>query len=150
MRKNEIRISTLLGKDAVIAGAFTAPGSVRIDGRIEGDVEVEETLILGTSGSITGNVKAKAAIIGGEINGDVDAPDKVELSSTARLIGDVTTATIVIDEHAIFQGGCNMGQEMPERSSRSYEFKKAVKTDKKDAKNAVSAALSEMSEAAES
>jgi cytoskeletal protein CcmA (bactofilin family) len=146
VKKNEIKISTLIGKDSVVDGSFTAPGSARIDGEVKGNVNVEETLVLGTASVVHGDVSAQTVIVGGEVNGNIQGPLRVELTSTAKVIGDIVTSSLMIDEHAIFQGGCNMNQEVPERRMKTQAFRKAARGNKRSAAAAVAAALREVKE----
>lgn len=145
--KKETVITTIIGKGAVCNGDFTAEGSVRIDGEINGNVKVTGTLIVGATGSINGDVEAKNAVVGGGIVGDVAVADKAELAATARLIGNISTAVIVIDENAVFQGSCNMNQEVPERRPRPMS--KAVRAGKRSAKEAIAEALKEVEAASQ-
>lgn len=142
MKKKEIAITTLIGKGAVCGGDFTAEGSVRIDGTINGSVKVTGSLIVGAAGAIYGDVEAAGAMIGGEIQGNVVAPEKVELTATAKVIGDIQTATIVIDEKAIFQGKCDMNQETGTKRPRPSA--RAVRAGKRSAKAAIAEALKEV------
>ena len=102
-------VVTLIGRGAVCDGDFRSKDSTRVDGEINGDVVIEGTLIVGTSGKINGDVTAKNVFLAGSIEGSIDASrGKIEISDTGRIIGDITTRSIVIDENAIFQGQCNM------------------------------------------
>lgn len=141
MKKNTT-ITTIIGKGAECSGDFSAEGSVRVDGTINGDVKVTGTLIVGAAGSISGDVEAQCAVIGGEIIGDLTVTDRTELTSTARLIGNISTVVIVIDENAIFQGSCNMNQEVP--GKRPKPSSKAIKAGKRSAKEAIEEALKEV------
>lgn len=142
MRNKDVKITTIIGKDAECNGDFNAEGSVRIDGTINGNVTVTGTLIVGATGSINGDVEAHSTIVGGEIIGDVRVTDRTELTSTARLIGNITTVVIVIDENAIFQGSCNMNQEVPGKRARPAS--KVVRAGRKSAKEAIEEALKEV------
>ncbi len=142
MKKQEIQITTIIGAGAVCEGDFTAKGSVRIDGVVNGSVKVTGNLTIGATGCITGDVEAVSAIVGGEVNGNVIAPERVELIETARLIGDISTSVIVIDEKAIFQGKCDMNQEVPAKKTKPAA--KAVRAGKKTAKAAIAEALKEI------
>lgn len=146
MKRADDKINTIIGKDTVINGDFTAKGSVRLDGRIEGDVKVSGTLILGTFGKVNGFVEAAVAIIGGEVYGDIDATEKVEITSTAKVIGNLKTNIIVIDEKAIFQGQCNMNQEVAEGAKVKRRSVRETRAGKKSAKDALKEALMEMKE----
>lgn len=139
-KDKEIRIGTLLGKGTEIEGDFSSEGSARIDGTIRGNVTVDGSLIIGATGSILGNIFAKSILVGGEVIGNIDAPDKIELASAAKVLGDITTNMVVIDEHAVFQGRCDMNQNVPDRKTKS----KAVRASKKSAKAAIAEALKDV------
>lgn len=142
--KKEVKITTIIGKDAQSTGDFVSEGSVRIDGKINGNVTVTGTLIVGATGVINGDVSARDVVIGGEVMGNLTAPEKAELTETARILGDITTKVIVIDEKAVFQGRCDMNQEVPGKRTKPV---KVTRAGKKSAKAAVFEALKEVEEA---
>ncbi len=141
MRKNETQISTIIGMNAECNGDFKAEGAIRIDGTVNGGVTVTDTVIVGASGCVNGDIDAKKVIIGGEVYGNLNVPEKVELTSTARVIGDITTNCLVIDEQAIFQGKCNMNQDAEKRPKPG---RREMKEMQKEAKAAVADALQGM------
>jgi len=141
-----VKINTILGKESDFQGDFTATGSARLDGSVNGNVNVTGMLIVGAGGNISGGVEAYSAVIGGAVLGDVKVENKLELTSTARILGDIETKVIVIDEGAIFQGKCNMNQEVPESKPRNLN--KAVRSGRKSAKAAIQEALKEVEEEA--
>ena len=101
MRKKETQITTIIGMSAECNGDFAADGAIRIDGTVNGNVVVTDTVIVGASGCINGDINAQKVVIGGEVYGNLNVPEKVELTSTARVIGDITTSGLVIDEKAV-------------------------------------------------
>lgn len=141
MRKRETQISTIIGMSAVCEGDFSSGGSIRIDGTVNGNVTVADTLIVGASGCIHGDIAAQKVVIGGEVYGNLNVPEKIELTSTARVIGDMTTGGLVIDEKAVFQGRCDMNQDA---SKKVRPNNRAVKAMKKTAKSAIAEALREV------
>ncbi len=139
-----LKINTILGTGSEFQGGFTAEGSARVDGHVNGDVKITGTLIVGSTGKISGNVEADSAIIGGEVLGDVMAPTKTELIGTAKIMGDVTTRVIVIDENAVFQGRCNMFQGEGDSQEMEEQVKLVKPSDrpiKRTAKEALQDAL---------
>lgn len=144
MKRAETKITTIIGKGCVLNGDFTAAGSVRLDGCVEGNVTVSGQLVLGATGKIRGNVEASAAVLGGEVNGNVKALERTELTSTARVIGDITTNLIVVDEKAIFQGRCDMNQEEAKPAKRRPV--RENRAGRKSAKDALKEALREVEE----
>lgn len=143
-KKESTVITTILGKGSLVNGDFIVKQSARIDGEVQGDVNVAGTLIVGAGARIDGNIEADTAIIGGDVVGNIQAPSKVELTVTAKVMGDITTNVIVIDENAIFQGRCNMNQDAPRRKNPAV--KKAVKEGRRSAKAALQEALREVQE----
>ncbi len=147
MRKKtkEIKITTLVGEGCVLNGDFSSRGSLRIDGSVEGSVTTEGCLIIGATGSIGSDVSASSVLIGGTVMGNVNAPEKVELTSTAKVFGDITTAVIVIDENAVFQGKCDMNRQ-PEDKKNAPKKAGAVRASRRSAKAALAEALKEVQE----
>lgn len=144
MKNKDTRITTIIGNGAECNGDFNAEGSVRIDGVVNGNVTVTGVLIVGATGQVNGDVTATSTVIGGEVYGNVNITEKTELISTARIIGNITTQLIVIDEHAIFQGSCNMNQD--ENSKRPRPSFKASRDGKRSSKEALDKALKELEE----
>lgn len=141
------KISTILGKGTVIEGDFYTSGSSRVDGIINGNVTIKGTLILGACGRINGDIQSEAALIGGEVIGNVIAIEKLEATDTAKIIGNITTKVLVIDEHAIFQGGCDMNQDVSNlKKTAPRPGSKAVRSNRKSAKAAIEEALKEVEE----
>lgn len=139
-RDKKVLVKTLIGSGAVVDGDFKTDGSARIDGIIKGNVEVEKDLVIGALGRVTGNVKATSVLVGGEVLGDIEAPDKAELTEGAKVLGDISTKKLVIDENAIFQGKCDMYQDVPGKKEKQKKQKPA----KRSAKASLLEALKEV------
>lgn len=141
------KISTILGEGCVMNGDFSAEGSARIDGTVNGNVGVKGFLILGVAGNINGDIQAAGALVGGKVNGNIDALEKLEISAGARVIGDIKTKILVVDEKAVFQGNCDMYQEThPAPKGTGKPSAKVSRAGKKSAKAAIAEALKEVEE----
>jgi cytoskeletal protein CcmA (bactofilin family) len=101
-------LSTILGRGALIQGDLRVEHSLRVDGKVNGDVTSTDTLIVGAEGEITGQVSAKNLILGGKVFGSLVAPGRTVLESKSEFQGDIKTSKLVIDEGAIFDGKCSM------------------------------------------
>ena len=98
----------LIGSGTVFEGKLKTPGSIRIDGRVIGEVVVTQNISIGVSGDIDGNVSAKNMTIGGKVKGIITAQEKLVFESKAVVRGEIRAAKLVIDEGAIFDGKCEM------------------------------------------
>ncbi len=100
---------TLLGKGANFKGVVSFDGTVRIDGRVEGEIYISGTLIVGEHAVIEGVVSVGVLMNSGKINGTVTALEKIHILKPGVLIGDVRTPVIAIEEGSRFHGMCDMG-----------------------------------------
>ncbi len=103
-------LNTIVGKGSSLEGTLKVENSVRVDGRIKGNLTTTELLVVGKEGEIEGDIIAKNAIIGGRVRGKVSATGKVVLESKAVFQGELKTARLVIDDGAIF-GRCSMQRD---------------------------------------
>jgi cytoskeletal protein CcmA (bactofilin family) len=105
----EGRLSGFVGHGTVLTGETHFQMMLRVDGHLTGTVTSDGgTLIVGTNGQVDANVSVGVATVNGVINGDVIATEKIHLGRTARVMGNIATPRLVIEEGAIFEGGCNM------------------------------------------
>ena len=103
----------LIGAGTIFEGKLRTPGSIRVDGRVIGEIVATQAVSVGSSGDIDGNVSAKTVTIGGKIKGSVLAQEKLVFESKAVVRGDIRAARLVIDEGALFDGKCMMSEAKP-------------------------------------
>lgn len=100
----------LIGAGSVFEGKLKTPGSIRIDGKVVGDIAAVQNISIGGTGDIEGNLTARNITVGGKLNGSVTAQEKLVLEARAVVKGDIRAAKLVIDEGAMFDGKCFMGE----------------------------------------
>lgn len=111
MKKDKRReaISTFLGPDAQIEGTIAFEGSIRLDGRVRGDITSDGgTLIVGASGQIEAAVTVATVIVKGTVSGTIQARDRIELLPPARVTGDIAAPAVAIAAGVVFNGKCTM------------------------------------------
>jgi len=99
---------TFLGRGAKFKGILTFDGSIRIDGRLEGEIHSKGTLMVGEHAVIEGDVNADIVICGGRITGTVMAAKKVQLLAPGVLIGTIKTPLLSVEEGVRFSGHCEV------------------------------------------
>lgn len=100
---------TFLGKGVDFKGKAQFDGTVRVDGRFEGEITTSDTLIIGEHAVIKGSIIGGVIVSGGKVEGNITASQKVQLLKPAVLIGDVSSPSFSMEEGVLFQGLCNMG-----------------------------------------
>jgi len=107
--KDPKQIDTLIGVHSVITGELSFEGSVRIDGRFNGNIHAnkEGTLIVSEGAIIQGEVNVPSLILHGTIEGNVHASESLKLGSTGLLNGDVEYKVLSLSEGSAINGRCN-------------------------------------------
>lgn len=117
-------LNTIIGRGSTFEGALTVQSSLRVDGKVIGNIQVGDSLIVGKEGEIEGEVRVRNAVIGGKVRNKILASGKVVLEAKSVVYGEVRTSRLVIDEGAIFEGKCSMSDDektasLPENANRS-------------------------------
>ncbi|MCF7810739.1 polymer-forming cytoskeletal protein [bacterium] len=125
-------LSTIIGADANFEGKLTVKQSMRVDGKVKGELISSETITVGSTGSLDGELIAKDAIIGGKIIGSISATGKTILEHSSILNGDLKTSQLVVQEGAKFNGNCDMGEKLPSATQQQPRKIKLYGEDKED------------------
>jgi cytoskeletal protein CcmA (bactofilin family) len=103
-------MSGFVGGGTALSGEVAFKGMLRVDGHLTGSIISEKgTLIVSSSGRVDADIRVAVAKINGTIHGDIVATERLEMGRTAQVHGDIKTAALIIEQGAIFEGGCRMG-----------------------------------------
>src|SRR5438093_12768348 len=80
---------TFLGKGAQFKGIIHFEGTIRIDGRLEGEIHTKGTLMVGEHAVIEGDSNADIVACGGQISGNIAASLKVYVMSIGVATGSL-------------------------------------------------------------
>lgn len=115
-KKNEVLkldstpITTVLGNDIVVKGDIDGNETIRIDGKVEGDISVTKGIIIGENGKIEGNLKSDYIIAYGSVNGSILSKELI-IKSSGVIHGDITTDSIEIEMGGRYNGKLTMQTE---------------------------------------
>ncbi len=107
----------MIGEGTVIEGTIRSEGDIRISGRLVGKLFVRGKAIVSQEGVIEGDLSASSADIAGQIHGMADVEERLVLKGTARVEATLRTGRLVIEEGAVFNGECQMGNLAPVSSN---------------------------------
>ena len=127
-KKEDSQLKAYMGEDAVFNGSLTFAGTVRIDGRFEGQVITEDTLIVGETGRLIADINAGTVICKGKIEGTVIASNKVELHSTGQIVGEVKSKALQVEIGGVLDGKCDMSGQGKEIVALKANEKASEKT----------------------
>lgn len=95
---------SLVDAAALVTGDLETSGSLRIDGRVDGNIRRADVVVIGVGATMTGDVHAREVVIGGTLNGSVHAGERVELQATAIVTGDLVTQSVLVQEGGVVNG----------------------------------------------
>lgn len=106
------RVTSVLGSGIVWKGRLSGSGGVRIEGALDGDVNLRGLLVVGETGRVTCQLlRANVVIVAGAVRGDILA-EKLEIRSTGRVWGNVITAAFSTEEGAFLRGQVTMEDQV--------------------------------------
>jgi cytoskeletal protein CcmA (bactofilin family) len=99
---------SVIGNNTVITGNLRTEGSIRVDGKIVGNVVTQADAAVGMNGVVEGSVDARNITVAGKVMGTLTASQKLVLEGKSVMKGDIRTARLVVDEGAVFDGRSSM------------------------------------------
>jgi cytoskeletal protein CcmA (bactofilin family) len=108
----------MIGEGTVFEGTLRARSDVRVSGRIVGKLHVDGKAIVTQEGAIEGEVIATSADVAGTVQGDLHVTERLVLKGSAHVEGNVRTGHLVVEEGAVLNGKCAMGEQHPARPEK--------------------------------
>ena len=91
-------VRTIIADDVEINGSFKCSGSIKMAGKINGDVTTAGDISVEKGAAIKGTVMAASVVVLGMIKGNILAKERIELKGTARVSGDIKARRLVVEE----------------------------------------------------
>ncbi len=97
-------MNSTIGEGSVFEGKFYISGSLRVDGKFEGEIKTDEELVVGETGKVKTDIVAKSVVVAGTVIGNITAHSEVRLLETGKVLGDITAPAISIQKGVIAHG----------------------------------------------
>jgi len=107
------QVTTLLGRGSEFEGKLSFEGTVRVDGKLSGEIFTEDVLIIGEGAEVRAEINVGAVIIEGMVQGNIHAKRSVEIHTPGRVRGNITTPSLFIEKGVMFDGNCQMEPNAP-------------------------------------
>jgi cytoskeletal protein CcmA (bactofilin family) len=107
----QAEITAFLGKGTEFKGVLSFEGTIRVDGKIEGEVVSKDTLIAGDGAFLQGEITIGTIICSGKIIGNITASQKVHIIAPGNVQGNIKAPKLIIEEGVIFDGKSEMTAE---------------------------------------
>ena len=101
--------NTVIGEGFTIHAATlsgTDNGSMRVDGNVIGNIDINGVLNLSDTGFVDGDVIVDSARIAGRILGNIECKTALHLTGSAEVMGNILAGSLIIDDGVVFHGIC--------------------------------------------
>lgn len=103
--RKEKQALSFIGEGITVVGSLDfGNGEVRLDGRLEGKILGQGSLIIGERGTLQGEIDVGSLVLHGRVDGIVVASDSIRITRTGRLCGRLYAVRFLIEEGGIFEG----------------------------------------------
>lgn len=109
MSKEVAGVRTEISEGTQIRGRLSGAEDVLVNGRIDGEVDLDGELTVGPEGILKADVNATRVVVKGVVAGDISASESVALVDGCKVVGDVRAPVVQITEGARFSGGLEVG-----------------------------------------
>lgn len=102
------RFDTIIGRATQIYGRLVLLDSVRIDGKVVGNIETTKdnkvTVAIGLTGEVSGDITAHRVMVAGKVEGNIYASERVEFHKDSVVQGDISYGSIAVEHGARLLG----------------------------------------------
>ncbi len=98
-----------LGPQDVLEGKLTYDGSLRVEGRVEGELHLTGDIEVASGAVVRASIEASDVAVEGDVQGPVIARTRLILRGSGQLAGDVHVARIQVGDGASLNGHVRMG-----------------------------------------
>jgi len=102
------KVNTVIGKDTVFNGIIIGKGVIRIDGKLEGNITTQNDVVVGESGHVSAEIKAKNITVAGHFEGTTEASGRLEIKKTGNAVGTFIAKAFVVEDGAVLSGNLDM------------------------------------------
>jgi cytoskeletal protein CcmA (bactofilin family) len=95
---------SVIARSTRIEGTILGSEEIRIEGQVNGTVDITSRLVVAGGGRVQGKVAARSVIVAGNVIGDLLAAERIELGPTCKVEGNITAPRILIQDGATFDG----------------------------------------------
>ncbi|HXG59481.1 MAG TPA: polymer-forming cytoskeletal protein [Thermoanaerobaculia bacterium] len=111
MKGKSGELNGFLDRGSSFKGELEFEDTMRIDGKFNGRITSKNELIVGDAAVIEGDIHVGRCAISGTVIGKIVTSQRVEIHRNGRVYADIDTPALIIEEGAIFQGNCVMGDK---------------------------------------
>ena len=106
INSNREQFNSIIGKDSIFEGKFYVAGSLKIEGKFDGELQIENILNVKENGKVKTKtlIRAKKFILCGSMKGNVMSEETTDIKETGRFIGNITSPILNLVKGSVLKG----------------------------------------------
>ncbi len=96
----------IIGENSIIKGDLESEGSIRIDGKVIGNIITLGNIVITENAFVHGNITCQNIDLHGHAEGNIKTQGKISLRHSSHLKGDIECRSFNTDDGASYQGNC--------------------------------------------
>jgi cytoskeletal protein CcmA (bactofilin family) len=104
---------SVIGPGTAVHGGIRGEGDLEILGRVEGSVVIQGEVVIGETGLVKSDVRARRVIVRGAVRGNVSADELLILEAGARVLGDLGAPQVGIRPGGLVKGHVSTAGPLP-------------------------------------
>lgn len=104
---DNIPINTVIDEGILVKGNISGDGAIRVDGKIEGDIELTKGIVLGEKAVVTGSIKSNIIVVHGKLKGNLSC-QYLYVKSTGMIDGDIEVGAFEVELGGKYNGTLRM------------------------------------------
>ena len=102
-------VISIIGPGMRVKGDCESSDTIRIEGVVDGSVTAKKAVVVGSKGSVTGDITTADAKIAGTVKGKLKIRSRLELAATSAIDGEIRAARVQLDEGGTISGAVHVG-----------------------------------------
>lgn len=111
--------STIIAQGITVTGVIRGEGTVLVEGRLEGEIDMKGGVTVAASGMVQGPITADAVRVAGDVQGNITAREHLCLERTGSIHGDVSTCSLVVENGRLDGSSTMLAPAAPRESEIS-------------------------------
>ncbi|MFL5747324.1 MAG: polymer-forming cytoskeletal protein [Niastella sp.] len=100
--------ATIIAAGTTLKGDISSNGDIRIDGSLQGNIQCQAKVVIGSNGSVEGDISGQTADIMGKVAGTIKVKELLQLKGGSNVNGNLYAGKLQIEPSANFNGQCHM------------------------------------------
>lgn len=114
MAAKQVAANCTIGSGSIFHGKLQVAGTIRIEGKFQGEIHTEADVVIGPSGQAKTDIITSRVVVAGTFIGNISATDEVYVAQTGKVLGSITTPKLTLEPGVVTTGNVTITQDQSE------------------------------------